>query len=109
MSDDLSQIWKSPQSGISSRLPRLMLQAEKALPEPIRPDLLACCPTMDMVAIINKEQQLEVYRINGQKAFGRKRKSPDATVDSLCWKFNGTNNNSRRLPVSRANRRQANI
>ncbi|KAF2756810.1 hypothetical protein EJ05DRAFT_418513, partial [Pseudovirgaria hyperparasitica] len=67
----------------------LMLQAEKALPVSIRPDLFAYCPTMDMLAIVTEEEVLEVYRLNGQRAFTRKRKHDSLVVQSICWKFNG--------------------
>jgi len=50
---------------------------------------MAYCPTMDMLAIVNEDDELEVYRLNGQLAFTRKRKGGDARVDSICWKFNG--------------------
>lgn len=67
----------------------LLLQAEKALPGPIRPELLTYCPTMDMIAVVTEEQVLDVYRLDGQKAFTRKRKGDDLVVESVCWKFNG--------------------
>ncbi|KKY15854.1 putative anaphase-promoting complex component cut20 [Diplodia seriata] len=69
--------------------PSLMLQAEKALPQPVRPRLISYCPTMDLVAVITQEETLDVYRLNGQRAFGLKRKTLESKVDSMCWKFNG--------------------
>ncbi|KAL0259521.1 hypothetical protein SLS55_005258 [Diplodia seriata] len=68
--------------------PSLMLQAEKALPQPVRPRLISYCPTMDLVAVITQEETLDVYRLNGQRAFGLKRKTLESKVDSMCWKFN---------------------
>lgn len=70
--------------------PSLMLQAEKALPQPIHPNLISYCPTMDLIAVVTREENLDVYRLNGQRAFGLKRKSFESKVDSICWKFNGT-------------------
>lgn len=72
-----------------SEAPSLMLQAEKALPQPVHPRLISYCPTMDLVAVITQEETLDVYRLNGQRAFGLKRKTFESKVDSICWKFNG--------------------
>ncbi|TKA68104.1 hypothetical protein B0A49_08709, partial [Cryomyces minteri] len=66
-----------------------MLQTEKTLPQPVHSNLLAYCPTMDLIAIVTEDEQLDVYRLNGQRAFGMKRKSPRLSIDSMCWKFNG--------------------
>jgi hypothetical protein len=72
------------------RKPRQLLQqAEKILLHPIHPHLIAYCPSMDLVAIVTDEENLDVYRINGQRAFGLKRKSEDLNVDALQWEFNG--------------------
>ncbi|KAF2120260.1 anaphase-promoting complex, cyclosome, subunit 4-domain-containing protein [Lophiotrema nucula] len=69
--------------------PKLLQQAEKILLHPIHPHLISCCPTMDLIALVTDEENLDVYRINGQRAFGLKRKSSDTTVDSICWEYNG--------------------
>ncbi|KAK8233790.1 anaphase-promoting complex, cyclosome, subunit 4-domain-containing protein [Phyllosticta capitalensis] len=68
--------------------PSLMLQAEKALQQPIKPHLFSHCPTMDLVAVVGQDDNLDVYRLNGQRAFGLKRRMGSA-VESICWKFNG--------------------
>lgn len=44
---------------------------------------------MDLVAVITNEEQLDVYRFNGQRAFGLQRKNASSTVSSICWKYNG--------------------
>lgn len=44
---------------------------------------------MDLIALVTDEENLDVYRINGQRAFGLKRKSEDECVDAICWEFNG--------------------
>ncbi|KAH7066633.1 anaphase-promoting complex, cyclosome, subunit 4-domain-containing protein [Paraphoma chrysanthemicola] len=67
----------------------LLQQAEKILLHPIHPHLIAYCPTMDLIAVVTDEENLDVYRINGQRAFGLKRKSEDVSVDALQWEFNG--------------------
>jgi anaphase-promoting complex subunit 4 len=68
---------------------QLLQQAEKILLHPIHPHLIAYCPTMDLIALVTDEENLDVYRINGQRAFGLKKKSEDVTVDALQWEFNG--------------------
>jgi anaphase-promoting complex subunit 4 len=73
----------------SSPGPRLLQQAEKILLRPIHPHLISYCPTMDLIALVTDEENLDVYRINGQKAFGLKRKTSEMTIDCLCWEFNG--------------------
>ncbi|KAE8848716.1 hypothetical protein HRS9122_02732 [Pyrenophora teres f. teres] len=44
---------------------------------------------MDLVAVVTDEENLDVYRINGQRAFGLKRKSDDVGVVEIQWEFNG--------------------
>ncbi|KAJ6192764.1 anaphase-promoting complex, cyclosome, subunit 4-domain-containing protein [Bipolaris maydis] len=68
---------------------QLLQQAEKTLLHPIHPHLISYCPSMDLVAVVTDEENLDVYRINGQRAFGLKRKSEDVCVDALQWEFNG--------------------
>lgn len=73
-----------------SKKPRQLLQqAEKILLHPIHAHLIAYCPTMDLIAIVTDEENFDVYGINGQRAFGLKRKSEDLNVDALHWEFNG--------------------
>ena len=74
-----------------SNAPKLLQQAEKILLHPIYPTLIAYCPSMDLIAVVTDEENLDVYRINGQRAFGLKRKNDDVTVDALQWEFNGKN------------------
>lgn len=69
--------------------PTLLQQAEKLLLQPIHRNLISYCPTMDLIAVVTDEENLDVYRINGQRAFGLKRKSEDESVDAICWQFNG--------------------
>ncbi|RYO39481.1 hypothetical protein AA0111_g1469 [Alternaria arborescens] len=68
---------------------QLLQQAEKILLHPIHPHLISYCPTMDLIALVTDEENLDVYRINGQRAFGLKRKNEDLHVEALQWEFNG--------------------
>ncbi|KAH6121354.1 anaphase-promoting complex subunit 4 [Parastagonospora nodorum] len=73
-----------------SKKPRQLLQqSEKILLHPIHPHLFAYCPTMDLIALVTAEENLDVYRINGQLAFSLRRKSEDVCVDAVQWEFNG--------------------
>lgn len=69
--------------------PQLLQQAEKILLRPIHSHLMSYCPTMDLIAVVTDEENLDVYRINGQRAFGLKRKSEDDSIDAICWQENG--------------------
>ncbi|RMZ73090.1 anaphase-promoting complex component cut20 apc4 [Pyrenophora seminiperda CCB06] len=68
---------------------QLLQQAEKILLHPIHSHLISYCPTMDLIAVVTDEENLDVYRINGQRAFGFKRKSDELSVVALQWEFNG--------------------
>ena len=72
-----------------SGAPTLLQQSEKILLHAIHPHLIEYCPTMDLIAVVTTEENLDVYRINGQRAFGLKRKSEDVSIDTIKWEFNG--------------------
>ena len=42
----------------------------KALHTPMRGNLLAYCPTMDLIAVATGEERVYVYRLNGQRVLG---------------------------------------
>ncbi|KAF1986422.1 hypothetical protein K402DRAFT_463704 [Aulographum hederae CBS 113979] len=63
--------------------------AEKVLPHPIRPSLISICPTMELVAVVTEDEQVDVYRFGGQRAFSLPRRRLESTIRSLRWKFNG--------------------
>ncbi|KAF2423806.1 hypothetical protein EJ08DRAFT_700920 [Tothia fuscella] len=44
---------------------------------------------MDLVAVVDQNEQVNVYRFGGQRAFGLHRNIPGCGVVCLCWKFNG--------------------
>lgn len=44
---------------------------------------------MDLIAVVTSEENLDVYRINGQRAFGLKRKSENVNVLAVSWQWNG--------------------
>ena len=54
-----------------SNYPRLSLVAEKSLPAKCKTHMLAYCPTMDLIALVTAaDEELSVYRLNGQRVFG---------------------------------------
>lgn len=56
---------------MTEETPLLSLVAEKSLPTKCKPNLLTYCPTMDLIALVSaQDEQLSVYRLNGQRVFG---------------------------------------
>jgi anaphase-promoting complex subunit 4 len=73
----------------SSPAAELSLIEAKSFSHQIRPELVRCCPTMDLIAYATVEERVEVFRFGGQKAFNLQRKESNIKVTSLCWKYNG--------------------
>ena len=67
----------------------LNMLAEKVLHSPIYPELLAYCPTLDLLALATNDEQVHVFRINGQKVFGVTAKDPTSKVTSMWWRPDG--------------------
>ena len=45
--------------------------AEKTLTTKCKTNMLAYCPTMDLIAVVGaQDEHLSVYRLNGQRVFG---------------------------------------
>jgi len=63
--------------------------SEKVLPQPADPTLLAYCPSMDLVALVTTDQQVLIYRSNGQRVYGATQKAGSLHVESIRWKPNG--------------------
>ncbi|KAJ5161911.1 Anaphase-promoting complex subunit 4 [Penicillium capsulatum] len=77
--------------------PQLTPVSEKALPAKCKPSTLAYCPTMDLIALSTDDDELRVFRLNGQRVFGGSFKGDpylgeseeDGEVRALAWKGNG--------------------
>jgi anaphase-promoting complex subunit 4 len=67
----------------------LNVLGEKLLQQAIQNDLIAYCPTMDLIALATVDQQVHVFRINGQKVFGVPNRDSQSQVKQLEWKPNG--------------------
>lgn len=64
--------------------------SEKHLPAKCKAGLLTYCPTMDLVALATEDEQVHVFRLNGQKVFGGLARGGDGLkVKALRWKGNG--------------------
>ena len=63
--------------------------AEKVVQPAINPTHVAYCPTMDLVALATIDEQVQVYRLNGQKVFGIVNKQTSGQIDQIKWKPNG--------------------
>ncbi|KAL4893762.1 anaphase-promoting complex, cyclosome, subunit 4-domain-containing protein [Aspergillus ambiguus] len=77
--------------------PQLTPVGEKALPAKCKPDSLTYCPTMDLIAVVTKDDDLCVFRLNGQKVFGGSFKGDPyldeddggGEIRGVTWKNNG--------------------
>ena len=67
----------------------LNMLAEKALQKAVKPEHLAYCPTMDLIALASIDEQVHVYRLNGQRVFGIANRDSTCKVNQLRWKPNG--------------------
>ncbi|THC97798.1 hypothetical protein EYZ11_002714 [Aspergillus tanneri] len=77
--------------------PQLSPVAGKLLPTKCKENTLAYCPTMDLIALVTEDDELHVFRLNGQKVVGGLFKG-DPYLDEddgrgeirrLMWKDNG--------------------
>lgn len=50
--------------------PQLAPVGERTLPAKCKPSTLAYCPTMDLIAVATDDEELRVFRLNGQRVFG---------------------------------------
>lgn len=68
----------------------LQVVSEKALHHAAYADLITYCPSMDLVALVTTDQQVFIYRLNGQRVYGATQKAGKLTVESIRWKPNGS-------------------
>lgn len=67
----------------------LNLLAEKIISQPVDGDQLAYCPTMDLLAVGSKDDQVHVFRLNGQRVFGASSGKLALQIRRLHWKPTG--------------------
>jgi anaphase-promoting complex subunit 4 len=63
--------------------------SEKTLPQPADPNHVAYCPSMDLVVLGTADQQVLIYRLNGQRVYGSAQKAGTLRVESVKWKPDG--------------------
>jgi anaphase-promoting complex subunit 4 len=63
--------------------------SEKTLHHYAEPKLIDYCPSMDLVALVTTDQQVLIYRLNGQRVYGALQKAGNLKVESIKWKPNG--------------------
>ncbi|KAL4785877.1 anaphase-promoting complex, cyclosome, subunit 4-domain-containing protein [Aspergillus varians] len=77
--------------------PQLTPVGEKSLPAKCKADMLRYCPTMDLIALVTEDEELRVFRLNGQRVFGGSFKGDpyldeddrSGEIRALWWKNNG--------------------
>ena len=67
----------------------LNMLAEKIISQPVDGEQLAYCPTMDLLAVGSKDDQVHVFRLNGQRVFGASSGKLALQIRRLHWKPTG--------------------
>ena len=67
---------------------------EKTLHQAADPTLVAYCPSMDLIALVTTDEQVFIYRLNGQRVYGAAQKAGKLRVESIKWKPNGPSNSA---------------
>lgn len=75
---------------------QLTAVGEKSLPAKCKASTIAYCPTMDLIALATEDEELRVFRLNGQRVFGGSfggdpylGEEGDGEIRGLAWKGNG--------------------
>ncbi|RDW90180.1 uncharacterized protein DSM5745_01955 [Aspergillus mulundensis] len=87
---------KMAQDG-SPTQPQLTPVGEKSLPAKCKEDMITYCPSMDLIALVTEDEELGVFRLNGQKVFGGSYKGDpyldeddgSGEIRAVRWKNNG--------------------
>ncbi|CZT51391.1 related to cyclosome/APC subunit Cut20/Apc4 [Rhynchosporium secalis] len=72
-----------------ANLPGFQILSEKTLHHAADPRLITYCPSMDLLALVTTDQQVFIYRMNGQRVYGAIQKADKLGVESIRWKPNG--------------------
>jgi len=67
----------------------LKLIGEKTLHHEANPLLVTYCPSMELLALGSSDQQVSLYRLNGQRIYSVAQKGTSLAVNRICWKPNG--------------------
>ena len=77
----------------------LKLLTEQSLHQTIIPGLVSYCPSMDLIALGTIDNQVQIFRLNGQEVYKSNQRKSDIKVQSLAWKPNGMFSPSPRVNV----------
>ncbi|KAF4760510.1 hypothetical protein HAV15_005299 [Penicillium sp. str.  len=77
--------------------PQLTPVGEKSLPAKCKAQAVAYCPTMDLIALATEDEELRVFRLNGQRVFGGSfvgdpylgEDEEDGEIRGMAWKGDG--------------------
>lgn len=77
--------------------PQLTPVGEKSLPAKCKAQAVAYCPTMDLIALATEDEELRVFRLNGQRVFGGSfggdpylgEDEEDGEIRGMVWKGDG--------------------
>jgi len=91
MEDDSSE---AAESVTSVKPPQgFQIQFEKTLPNPARPGLAAWSPKHDLLCFVSTNENVLLYRMNGQRVWGVAQRKENAgqegQVESLQWRPDG--------------------
>ncbi len=65
----------------------LRLLSQTAFPTAVSPEVLACCPTIDLSVTVADEDALYIRRPNGELV--SRHAEPDKKVEAVRWKADG--------------------
>jgi anaphase-promoting complex subunit 4 len=68
---------------------KLEILTEKTLPQTANPRQFTYSPALELVAITSTDQQVLIYRLNGQRVYGTGQKGASLKVESIRWKPDG--------------------
>ena len=82
---------------MEEEVPQLTPVGEKTLPAKCKAQTVAYCPTMDLIALATEDEELRVFRLNGQRVLGGSfggdpylgEDEEDGEIRGMAWKGNG--------------------
>ena len=75
--------------GLGAQGYMLQTLVEKAVSHPIHRNTFRYCPTMDLLALATEEEQVFIYRLNGQRVFSAAHRGSVKKICQLDWKPDG--------------------
>lgn len=69
---------------------QLPILAEKVLTYAYDPNLVSYEPRTDLIAVVNDQNEVEIYRLGGQHVLTHKRKARSDTITCIQWIYDGS-------------------